>query len=215
MRWSGRGILWAAALAALAAGAVWVGRAVLTRGYTGEDFDIPAYQSAHDEDGDGVDDQTDVLRGAKAYVATRPKYESRYYDGGYPDDGYGVCTDVVAQALRAAGYDLRALVDADIRANPSAYGISRPDANIDFRRVTNLDVYFRRTALSLTTDVTDIAQWQGGDIVVFPHHIGIVSDRRGRDGVPYVIHHAYPGQRQYEQVILDGQDGVIGHYRVS
>lgn len=53
-----------------------------------------------DADGDGVDDQTDVLDNALAYVDTRPKYKSRYYQTGYPDDGYGVCTDVVAFALK-------------------------------------------------------------------------------------------------------------------
>ena len=57
---------------------------------------IPAFYSTVDADGDGVDDQTDVLDNALAYVDTRPKYRSRYYQTGYPDDGYGVCTDVVA-----------------------------------------------------------------------------------------------------------------------
>ena len=55
---------------------------------------IPAFYSTVDADGDGVDDQTDVLDNALAYVDTRPKYKSRYYQTGYPDDGYGVCTDV-------------------------------------------------------------------------------------------------------------------------
>ena len=57
---------------------------------------IPDFYSTVDADGDGVDDQTDVLDNALAYVDTRPKYKSRYYQTGYPDDGYGVCTDVVA-----------------------------------------------------------------------------------------------------------------------
>lgn len=61
---------------------------------------IPAFYSTVDADGDGVDDQTDVLDNALAYVDTRPKYKSRYYQTGYPDDGYGVCTDVVAFALK-------------------------------------------------------------------------------------------------------------------
>ena len=43
----------------------------------------------------------------------------------------------------------------------------------------------------------------------------VICEEAPQDGVPYVIHHAYPGQRQYEQAILDGQDDVIGHYRVS
>lgn len=51
-------------------------------------------------------------------------------------------------------------------------------------------------------------QWQGGDIVIFEKHIGIVSDRRNWDGVPYVIHHNDPWQTAYEQ-------DIVGHYRIS
>lgn len=101
------------------------------------------FYSTVDADGDGVDDQTDVLDNALAYVDTRPKYKSRYYQTGYPDDGYGACTDVVAFALKNAGYDLQALVDADIREHPQWYDIRQPDANIDFRRVRNLKVFLR------------------------------------------------------------------------
>ena len=176
---------------------------------------IPAFYSTVDADGDGVDDQTDVLDNALAYVETRPKYKSRYYQGGTPDDGYGVCTDVVAYALKNTGYDLQALVDVDIRANPEEYGITEPDANIDFRRVRNLKVFFARNAIPLTTDVSDVEQWQGGDIVIFEKHIGIVSDRRNWDGVPYVIHHNDPWQTAYEQDILEKRTDIVGHYRIS
>ena len=41
------------------------------------------------------------------------------------------------------------------------------DKNIDFRRVKNLKVYFDNNAISLTTDINEIEEWQGGDIVVF------------------------------------------------
>lgn len=139
---------------------------------------IPAFYSTVDADGDGVDDQTDMLDNALAYVETRPKYKSRYYQTGYPDDGYGVCTDVVAFALKNAGYDLQALVDADIREHPQWYDIQQPDANIDFRRVRNLKVFFAHHAAALTTDVSRTEEWQGGDLVIFEKHIGIVSDRR-------------------------------------
>ena len=170
--------------------------------------------SAADADGDGTDDQTDILQGALAYVGTYPKYESRYYAGGSPDDGYGVCTDVVAFALRDAGYDLRQLVSDDIAAHPTDYDVSAPDHNIDFRRVRNLLVYFHHTATALTTDVSQVDQWQGGDIVVFNEHIGIVSDRRNADGVPYVIHHIGPWQRAYEEDILQKRTDIVAHFRV-
>ena len=106
---------------------------------------IPQLHSSEDRDDDGVDDQLDILNGALAYVSTHPKYKSRYYENGYPDDNYGVCTDVVAYALKYAGYDLQVLVDADIRVHPQDYMVAEPDANIDFRRVRNLTIFFSHT----------------------------------------------------------------------
>ena len=182
---------------------------------TNADFQIADVHSAVDADGDGVDDQTDILQGAREYIATNPRYKSKYYEGGYPDDGYGVCTDLVAYALRHAGYDLRALVDADIAANRELYEVDELDDNIDYRRVRNLKVFFGHTAISLTTDIYDIAAWQGGDIVIFENHIGIVSDNRNDEGVAYVIHHNGTRQAAYEEDILAEREDIVGHYRMS
>ena len=57
------------------------------------DFNIQDIQSSVDMDGDGIDDQTDILQGAREYIAGNPVYKSKYYQTGYPDDQYGVCTD--------------------------------------------------------------------------------------------------------------------------
>ena len=178
-------------------------------------FPVPQLISDHDEDGDGIDDQTDLLQGTLAYIETKPQYKSQYYEGGYPDDGYGVCTDVVAAAMKSAGYDLRELVDNDVRTRPEAYDIQKRDSNIDYRRVDNLKVYFAKYALSLTIDPKQIDQWQGGDIVVFAGHIGMVSDHRNIRGVPYVIHHNSPFQRRYEEDILEKRNDIVGHYRIT
>lgn len=183
--------------------------------YTNEDFNITPYISDIDKDSDGIDDQTDILNNAKNYIATNPKYKSVYYDGGYPTDNYGVCTDVVAFALIDAGYDLMELVNEDIKNNPNNYNIDNIDKNIDFRRVQNLKVYFANNAISLTTDISDISAWQGGDIVIFDSHIGIISDARNKDGVPFVIHHANPYQKFYEEDILEYRSDIVGHYRIS
>ena len=187
--------------------------------YNNEYFNIPEYISSVDKDGDGIDDQTDILNNAKKYIETKPKYKSEYYDGGYPKGEYGVCTDVVAISLLNSGYDLRELVNEHILANRDMYNIETVDKNIDFRRVRNLDVYFKDTVISLTTDIYDIKEWQGGDIVVFEKHIGIVSDIRNSKGIPYVIHHANSLQIYYEEDILEWHelngDGVIGHYRIT
>lgn len=185
------------------------------RKYTNEDFGIDTYVSNIDKDNDGIDDQTDILNGVRNYIGTTPKYKSKYYASGYSDDEYGVCTDVVANGLLAAGYDLMELVNEHIENNIDIYNIEKVDKNIDFRRVQNLKVYFKSTAISLTTDVNDIEEWQGGDIVIFDKHIGVVSDNRNRNGVPFLIHHANPYQVHYEEDILEDRSDIIGHYRLS
>ena len=168
-----------------------------------------------DVDGDGIKDQTDILEGALAYVQRCPKYKSKYYSSGYPDDVCGVCRDVVAFGLKSAGFDLQALVDQDIKTHPQDYAIDTPDANIDFRRVRNLSVFFENNGISLTLDIHQIEEWQGGDIVIFENHIGIVSDRRNEEGIPYVIHHNSPFQLNYEEDILEEREDITGHYRME
>ena len=183
--------------------------------YTNEDFNIEDYISNIDKDNDGINDQTDILNNARDYIATKPKYKSKYYGNGYPDDNYGVCTAVVAYSLKNAGYDLMELVNEDINNNKDKYNIKTIDKNIDFRRVVNLKVYFDNHAISLTTDISKIDEWQGGDIVIFKKHIGIVSDKRNKNGIPFIIHHANPFQRSYEEDILENRTDIIGHYRIS
>ena len=183
--------------------------------YSNEYFNIKTYTSNIDKDNDSIDDQTDILNNVRKYIATNPKYKSKYYASGYPDDGYGVCTDVVAFGLKGAGYDLMELVNEDIKNNRNNYNIDTIDKNIDFRRVQNLKIYFENNAISLTTDIYDIESWQGGDIVIFQNHIGIVSNNRNKNGVAFIIHHANPFQKYYEEDILESRDDIIGHYRVS
>ena len=183
--------------------------------YSNEYFNIKTYTSLIDKDNDGIDDQTDILNNVYEYIKTNPKYKSKYYASGYSDDGYGVCTDVVAFGLKGAGYDLMELVNEDIKNNKNNYNIDTIDKNIDFRRVQNLKIYFENNAISLTTNIYDIESWQGGDIVLFQNHIGIVSNNRNKNGVTFVIHHANPFQRYYEEDILESRDDIVGHYRMS
>ena len=190
---------------------------ILPRGkYTNEHFGITSYISATDRDGDGVDDQSDIYQSVLEYLDTKPKYKSKYYIGGYPDDNYGVCTDVIAFGLKGAGYDLMALVDADIAASPESYTtIDEADANIDFRRVRNLEVYFSRHAITLGTDLSDIEVWQAGDIVTFSGHIAIISANRDKEGIPYILHLASPVQTAYEAPLTAYKDDIVSHYRIS
>lgn len=174
--------------------------------------DIAFIPSTKDADGDGVDDYTDILNGARKFIDTKPKYKSAYYSGGYPTDGYYVCTDLIWYALKEAGYDFKEMIDEDIANNISDYDIEVADSNIDFRRVRNIKVFLDKYAEKLTTDANDIAAWQGGDIVVYNNHIGIVSDKRNNKGINYIIHH--DGHHKYEENGLTRKK-IIGHYRFN
>ncbi len=171
---------------------------------------IAEIKSSQDINGNGIDDAHDLVLGARAYVKSQPRYGSRYYAGGYPDDGYGVCTDVVVAAFDEAGYCLKDLIDEDIALDPSLYGITVPDGNIDFRRVNNQQTFFERHALSLTIECNDPADWQPGDIVIYPQHIGIVSDRRNQQGYPYLIHFDSWGARERDELT---NQTIVAHYR--
>lgn len=167
-----------------------------------------------DYDNDGIDDYTDMVKGAKEYIATIPKYKSEYYSGGYPNDGCGVCSDVIWKSFKAAGYSLKDLIDEDIKNNTQEYNIETIDPNIDFRRVDNLKVFFERKAKNLTIDLSNPKDWQPGDIVIFDfttsRHIAICSDKRNSHGLPYILHHNSYGARESDRL---EKYKIIGHYR--
>ena len=81
------------------------------KSYAAEDFNIETLQSGTDFNGNGVDDYNDILLGARADAENHPAYKSAYYDGGYPPENIGVCTDVVWRAFKNAGYCLREMVN--------------------------------------------------------------------------------------------------------
>jgi uncharacterized protein YijF (DUF1287 family) len=149
-------------------------------------------------------------------------YDSSYYQGGYPPEGKGACTDVVWRAFSHAGIDLKQMVDSDIRQNPQCYAFTgaHPDPDIDFRRVSNLQIFFQRHSQQLDTDIVpedvdNLSKWQAGDIVVFGaplEHIAIVSDRRGRDGVPLLIHNAGPRAAE-GHYLLNWSSPITYHFR--
>ena len=156
-----------------------------------------------DKDEDGILDNDDIVEGARKEIENKTTYKSGYYLGGFPPENEGVCTDVVWRAFKNAGYDLKSYMDEDIIENIEDYPRveNKPDPNIDFRRVKNQYVFLKKYSNSLTTkviphDIDNLKQWQKGDIVVLkkPDHIAVISDKRRKDGVPYVIHNAntYP-----------------------
>jgi uncharacterized protein YijF (DUF1287 family) len=181
------------------------------KAYSAKELGITEKESSIDMDKDGIDDYRDIMLGARAYVESKPEYKSKYYEGGYPDDNYGVCTDVIWHALKEAGYNLKEMVDEDIASNQAQYpSIEKPDPNIDFRRVVNLNVFLERNTTKLTNEFANSEEWQAGDIIVFKKHIAICSDKRNANGIPFLIHFDSKGAREANDI---GKYKVVGHYR--
>jgi uncharacterized protein YijF (DUF1287 family) len=169
-----------------------------------------------DRDRDGIPDALDILLGAKKVALNGARYEGGYtrlpYPGGDVPREIGVCTDVVVRALRNAGIDLQVEVHEDIRRAPRSYPmVRRRDPNIDHRRVKTILPWFRRHFRALGTDPRSQADpFRPGDIVFFdtfpskpgPDHIGIVSDRRGENGLYLVVNNWTDGTVESEMDLL-------------
>jgi len=163
-----------------------------------------------------------LLQSAYAQIGKTITYDPGYtpipFPGGDVPIERGVCTDVIVRAYRGIGVDLQLLVHEDMRAAFAAYpklwGLSRPDANIDHRRVPNLAVFLARhgKALPVSKDARD---YKPGDIVTWRlpgglAHIGLVSDKQSGAGKPLVIHNIGSGA-QLEDILFEYE--VTGHYR--
>ena len=186
----------------------------------------PLAATGPDCDRDGVPDGVDLLRGAKKTVLANAPYGSPYrtlaYPGGDVPREEGVCTDVVIRALRNAGFDLQKLLHDDIRLQPSAYPMVRKaNPHIDHRRVKTLLPYFRRHwDLRQGTLPDTLADWRPGDVVFMdtlskpgPDHIGILSDRLGKSGLPLVTNSWTDGYRTSEMDLL-GSVPVTHRFRL-
>lgn len=147
-----------------------------------------------------------------------PAYQRLDYPGGDLPAERGVCTDVLVRAYRRLGVDLQVLVHEDMlaawEAYPKLWGLAKPDANIDHRRVPNLAAYFARHGERLAVSRA-AGDYAAGDLVTWRlpagvPHIGIVSERQAADGTPLVIHNIGRGAR--EEDILFAYP-ITGHYR--
>jgi uncharacterized protein len=182
---------------------------------------VPSTYSEIDDNHNGIPDPLDIVQSARKEVEHRTKYESNYYSGGFPPDGEGVCTDVIWRGFLGANINLKDVMDLDIKENTDLYPRvnGKPDPNIDFRRVPNQNVYFKRFTESLTTelipgDIENLKEWQPGDIVVFLdgyHHVGIVSDKRAKDGTPYLINNNPPFAAEVK--LTSFKTPIAAHYR--
>ncbi|GAB6909361.1 conserved hypothetical protein [Desulfosarcina cetonica] len=172
-----------------------------------------------------ADPPSGLVTAARAQIGITRIYDPAYvkltYPGGDVPRDRGVCTDVVIRAMRDAfGLDLQQRVHADMRAHfdryPRHWGLSRPDPNIDHRRVPNLQTFFKRQGWALPVSSRP-ADYRPGDLVTctVPRHrphIMIVSNRKTATGVPYVIHNIGAGAREEARLF---EFPLTGHYRMN
>lgn len=162
---------------------------------------------------------------ALAYSQRPISYDPAYYKISYPNGdvpfGKGVAADLVVRTFRELGIDLQAAIHEDMKENfrsyPNLWNAKEPDANIDHRRVANLQRYFERHAEVLEPS-RDFSTYEPGDIVVWSladaeKHIGIVVPGPAERGSePWVVHHMERGL-SWEPALLDYE--IESHFRVS
>nr|WP_255988905.1 DUF1287 domain-containing protein [Chitinolyticbacter albus] len=169
---------------------------------------------------------TDALVAAARARTLKPeRYDGSYRRIAYPmgdvPDDRGVCTDVVIRAYRKVKIDLQVLVHEDMRKNfsvyPKLWGLSKPDPNVDHRRVPNLQTFFRRAGAALPVS-TAAADYKSGDLVTWMlpgnlPHIGIVSDRTvPGTSRPLIIHNIGSGSTEEDALFAYP---ITGHYRYA
>ena len=154
-------------------------------------------------------------------VTYDPSYFSIGYPGGDVPSDKGVCTDVVIRAYRKLGIDLQKEVHEDMKANfqayPNHWGLRSTDKNIDHRRVPNLITFFKRSGAEMSISEKavdylpgDVVSWQlSGGLT----HIGIVVNRKSRDGKRHLIVHNIGAGQVLEDCLFDYK--IIGHYRLA
>ncbi len=174
-----------------------------------------------------------LVRAAMERTTHSVRYDGGYYRIDYPNgdvpSNIGVCTDVVIRSYRTLGIDLQALVHKDMRNNFSAYpskriwGLTRPDTNIDHRRVPNLQTFFKRHGKTLPI-TQDPSSYKAGDIVTWMlpktwynssnrPHIGIVVEKRSWNNQrPLIVHNIGFGPK-VDDVLFDYP--ITGHYRYT
>ena len=149
-------------------------------------------------------------------------YDPSYYTIPYPNGdvpkGKGVCTDVIIRAYRKLGIDLQKEVHEDMKLNfskyPKKWGLTKTDKNIDHRRVLNLMTFFSRhgTVKAISKNAADylpgdIVSWDlGGGIT----HIGIVVNKKSKDGKRYLIVHNIGAGQVLEDCLFSFT--IIGHH---
>ena len=147
--------------------------------YKASDFKINTIYSKIDYNNNGIDDYSDILLGAKKNIGKTVSEE-----------------EFVIYSFKYAGYNINKMIKKD-----------KHDKEKD--TLSNFKEYLKRNAKRITKKINKIEEYQPGDILIFNNNIGIISDKRNKDGHPFII---YYKNKIVEEDIMKDID-IENHYR--
>jgi uncharacterized protein YijF (DUF1287 family) len=150
-----------------------------------------------------------------------PAYTTLKYPGGDVPLERGVCTYVIIRSLRDQGIDLQKNINERMRKNwslyPKKWGLSKPDSNIDHRRIPNIMTYLKFMKCAVSIDALknpygpgDIVVWDLGRGVL---HIGLVSDYQVKNQARYMVIHNIGRGVQEEDILASYK--IVAHFQLG
>ena len=153
--------------------------------YKASDFKIKTIYSNIDFNKNGIDDYSDFLLGAKKVINKNEVYEN-----------------FIVKVFKYAGYDLDKMVERYYE-----------DYNLDIGKKDRISMYksfINSNALKVDVDFDKIELFQPGDFVFLQDGIGVLSDKRNKDGISFIVM-INDGKVVEEDCLEDLK--ISGHYR--
>ena len=152
--------------------------------YKASDFNIKTIYSKIDYNKNGIDDYSDFLLGAKKRINKESSYE-----------------ELLDRVFQYAGYNLDKMVDNYITSN---------DDLIEVSRINLYKAFIKENATSITINFKKKEEFQPGDFVFLDDGIAILSDKRDKWGLNYMI--MIENGKVVEKDNLQ-ESNISGHYR--
>ena len=153
--------------------------------YKASDFKIKTIYSNIDFNKNGIDDYSDFLLGAKKVINKNEVYEN-----------------FIVKVFKYAGYDLDKMVERYYE-----------DYNLDIGKKDRISMYksfINSNAIKVDVDFDKIELFQPGDFVFLQDGIGVLSDKRNKDGISFIVM-INDGKVVEEDCLEDLK--ISGHYR--
>ena len=153
--------------------------------YKASDFNIKTVYSKVDYNKNGIDDYSDFLLGAKKIKGKNSSYE-----------------ELMIKVFQYAGYNLDKMVDN--------YFKDSKDLENKMDRISLYKSFINDNATKISINFKKKEDFQPGDFIFLSEGIGLLSDKRDKNGLNYII--VIENGKVVEKEGLKELD-VSGHYR--